>query len=168
MKYFIYHIIALYRPARLQRCGRIYKNLRLIQLYVGITNLINCYLIFSWKVLLLGISIGTGYAAIAYFRNYPVFGLMYYAIVLNATFIYVFCYDKAFRIPALFQEVTERAMVVTHRENTEASKIFKRQMRSFPRMGIKVGGFHVMERESTMNFIHFVLQNIVSLLVTYR
>lgn len=79
--------------------------------------------------------------------------------------MYISCYDKAFKIPGLFQRVTQRAVMVTHSENSEASKIFKRQMRAIPRLGIKVGGFHLMERESTLIFIHFVLNNIASMLV---
>ena len=157
----------MYIAALFQRYGHIYKSLRLIQMYVNMTNLINCYLIFSMKLANMGNSIGTGYAAIAHFGAYPVLGVMCYLIFLNSAFVYILCYDKAFKVPVLFQRVTQRAMLVTHVGNAEASKIFKRQMRSFPRVGIKVGEFNMMERESTMNYIDFVLNNIVSLLVAY-
>ena len=157
-----------YRATRSRISGNIYKSLRQTQLYVGIVNEINCFLIFSCKLLHITVSIGTGYAALAHFGDHPIFGVMYYLIFINAAFTYIFCYDKSFTIPALFERAAQRGMFVTCGVKSQASKIFKRQIRSIPRLGIKVGEFHLMERQSTLNFIHFVLNNIVAMLVANR
>ena len=42
-----------------------YRVLRCLQLYVGMVNVINLNLIFTWKLGSLGISIISGYAAVA-------------------------------------------------------------------------------------------------------
>ena len=52
------------------------------------------------------------------------------------------------------------------------SKNFWREMKGemtrIQNTGVKVGNFHQMERESTPNFIDFVVKQVVSLLVTFR
>ena len=42
-----------------------------------------------------------------------------------------------------------------------------RQARSIQPVGIKVGGFHTLERLSTPIFIQYVLANVVNMLVAY-
>ena len=151
-----------------QKIQRSYSSLRHIQLYVTIINEVNRYMIFSWKCLCMGACIGAGYAAIAHFSEYPIFGVMYYLVLFNSTFIFIVSYDKAFGIPELFKEATQTALLRFRRGRREDFNIFKRQMRSIPRGGIKVGDFHVFERESTPIFVHFVLNNIVTMLVAYK
>ena len=56
---------------------RHYKHLRCIQLNIQLLNVVNQHLIFSWKLLSLGISITCGYAAVAHFVDYPQYGVTY-------------------------------------------------------------------------------------------
>ena len=51
------------------------KSLRCLQMYVNIANIINHELIFTWKLVSLGVAIISGYAAIAHFKEHAIFGI---------------------------------------------------------------------------------------------
>ena len=151
-----------------------YKTLRFLQLYVQVLNIINRYVIFTWKVLCLGVSIFCGYAAIAHFAQHPVFGIMYYVLFITATMDYTIIYERAFKTQALFKQVVSVAMTQTlmamDRKSVRhiwTNKILTRQFRSIPSLGIKVGEFHMMQRTSTPAFLDFVLTHIVSMLMAF-
>ena len=141
-----------------------YRFHRRLQLYVSMLNNLNSHLIFIGKLTAISLCTLSGYAAVAHFREHPIFGIMYYAILLDTTLIYTMVYDKAFKIPRWFQETTNFALLHLRGKRRD---IFSRQIRSIPRTGIKVGNFHTMERVSTLVFIDFVVRNIVNLLVAY-
>ena len=138
-----------------------------------IVNTVNRNLIFTWKLVSLGISIISGYAAIAHFKEHPVFGVMYYVIFFDVTLAYTLLYEKAFRTPALFKRAVnaERMKLCTGQygemRTFVKNKVLTRQLRSIPSMGIKVGKFHTLERASTPVFLDFVVKNIVTLLIGF-
>ena len=93
----------------------------------------------------------------------------YYAVFLDCTLVYCLIYGSAFRI----HELCKRANVALRPcVSTSVGKVGRRamlaQMRSIPAVGIKVGTFHMMERTSTPIFLHYVLNNVVSMLVAYE
>ena len=147
---------------------KVYRSLRHNQLYMSVSNSVNCFAIFSCKVGFITICIITGYAAIAHFNDFPVFGVLNYLVFLNGIFIYSFGYGRAFKIPPLFEEVSQKAVLhACSKGMSEDAKIFRRQVRSIPRIGVRVGEFHLMESVSTLIFIDYVVNNIVSMLVAY-
>ena len=93
---------------------------------------------------------------------------MYYVIFFDALLIYALLYEKGFKVVALVDKA--KATLILH-ARTDASgtdwKVLKRQLRSVPSIGIKVGEFHTLERTSTPVFLHYVLTNIVNMLVVY-
>ena len=58
-------------------------------------------MIFTWKILSMGMCFTTGYAAVAHFGNYPVFGVMYYGILFDVSLFYAIPYEKAFKVPGI-------------------------------------------------------------------
>ena len=54
------------------------------------------------------------------------------------------------------------------RESKWMKIILVRRVKSVPPVGIRVGQFHTLERASTPNFIGFVVENIVTVLVMMR
>ena len=145
-----------------------YKSLRCLQLYIQLLNLVNRHLIFTCKVVCLGISITSGYAAIAHFEDHHVYGIMYVVVCLNCIMVYTLLYDKAFRTPNLLTNVKAAFRLNVNRNtNRFQRKIMERQVLSIPALGVKVGTFHVMERTSTPVFLDYVLNNIVSMLLAY-
>ena len=124
-------------------------------------------MIFTWKLLSIGVCIVSGYAAVAHFRDYPVFGLMYYGILFDVALFYTIPYEKAFKIPALFGQVKSLLQVQASALGVAERRIVRRQGISIRPEGIKVGEFHTLERTSTLVFMNYVLCNIVNMLVAF-
>ena len=145
------------------------KSLRRLQLYVTFLNLVNRNVIFTFKLFCIGTCIVSGYAAIAHFEKYPIFGVVFYVIFFDALQIYVVLYEKGFKVPALFEKAKDELMLRSSEKLGKAERnMLQMQLRSIPSMGIKVGEFHMLERNSTPVFLHYVLTNIVNMLVAYK
>ena len=152
-----------------------YKALRSVQLYIGMVNLVNRHLIFTWKLVSLGSGIICGYAAIAHFKEHPIFGIMYYVIFFDVTLAYSLLYEKAFKTPTLFRQAIRAELMNLgtgkYRQAwtpAQQNMVRCRQLRSIPSIGIQVGQFHTLERTSTPVFLDFVLGNIVSMLMAFN
>ena len=145
------------------------KVLRHLQMYITLLNLVNRNLIFTVKLLAIGICILSGYAAVAHFEDYPVFGVMYYVLFFEVGMVYTTLYAKAFKVPDLFGEAKALLRVRIGRlANRAERKIWQMEVMSIPSVGIQVGEFHTLERTSTPVFLHYVLSNMVNMLVAYR
>ena len=130
--------------------------------------MVNQHLIFSWKLLSLGISITCGYAAVAHFVDYPQYGVTYMACFLNAASSYTLVYDRAFQTPTLLGKLKVTLLLHLNEErNRFQRKVMQHRVLSIPSLGINVGRFRMMERTSTPVFLHYVLSNIVSMLVAH-
>ena len=149
----------------MQSSRNVYSTLRTLQLYVSMLNNVNGDLIFTWKLVSISVAIMNGYAAIAHFAEHPIFGVMYYILLVDCAFIYTVIYEKAFKIPQLFDQAASCALLRIRRNRTN---VFRRQILSIRRTGIRVGHFHQMERTSTLIFLNYVVTNIVNMLVSFR
>ena len=128
-------------------------------------------LIFTFKLLSLGVCIVSGYAAIAHFGEYPIFGVMYCVLFFDGAIIYTVVYAKAVLVPALFDKARVAILqcLSKHRKmNKFENAIIQKQLISIPPLGIKVGEFHVLERNAIPVFQDYVVRNIVSLLVAQQ
>ena len=73
------------------------------------------------------------------------------------------------------QQITEKVEELKREILVKSRKVRTRNgikevemiLKSIQRLGIKQAGFSYMERESTLIFLHFVLDQIVSLLITF-
>ena len=80
--------------------------------------------------------------------------------------MYGLVYQKGFKVTSLFEKTKASLIVQSSKEFRGADlKIFRRQVSSIGTVGIKVGGFHMLERASTPIFLHYVLTNVVNMLV---
>src|SRR4051794_3260101 len=89
-----------------------------LQIYVMWINTVHRYPIFVFKIVSLGACITSGYAAIAHFNEHPLFGIMYYAILIIVAIIYCVLFDRAFAIPRMFQAATRQMMLKLRDDNT--------------------------------------------------
>ena len=150
-----------------------YKAIRCLQLYVNMFNTIYQNLIFTWKIVALSFCIISGYAAIAHFKEHPVFGIMYYSLLVEVTLAYNLIHGKAFKTPALFKQAVDAELMRLGTDQKWQTgkavqrKVLARQFRSILSLGFKVGQFHTLERMSTPIFLDFVTSNIVSMLVAF-
>ena len=150
------------------------ESLRRLQMYVLLVNIANCYVLFVFKVAAISLAVINGYAAIAHFQHHPMLHrLMNYVVFFDGFACYCLIYQKGFQVPQKFEEVMSKLFLCLQRSRCQQfsgmeRKIIERQLRSIPKFGIKVGEFHMLERQSTPNFLDFVLKNVVNLLVIYR
>ena len=153
----------------MSRLRGVYMDLRSLQLYVTMINVVHRNLIFTWKVICLGVCIVNGYAAFAHFSDHPFFGIMYYVILVESSVIYTVMYAKAFKVPCLIGQAKNAFRLREMRLGSKANRnMLWRQVMSVPSVGIKVGEFHMLERTSTPVFVHYVLTNVVNMLMAYR
>ena len=132
-------------------------------------NTVNRHLVFTWKLISIGVGIVAGYSAIAHFKDHPIFGVMYYVAMVDVILAYSIIYAKAFKVPLLVQNVTILLEVIANRlRNKTERKILRKKVRAIPPLGIQIGNFHMLERMSTPIFLHYVLSNIVNMLVAYK
>ena len=131
-------------------------------------NTVNWNLVFTWKLVCIGAGIVSGYAAIAQFNDHPIFGVMYYVVLVDVVLIYSMIYAKAFKVPLLVHEATSTMEVLANRLGIKAQRdMLRKQLRAIPPLGIQVGSFHTLERTSTPVFLNYVLASIVNMLVAY-
>ena len=143
------------------------KRIRNLQLYVKWFNTAHCYLIFLLKLCCITLCILNGYAAIAHFSEHPVFGILYYIMMLDLTLLYSIVYEKAFEIPSRFTQAVQKILVHLPKGRNRKGQAVAKQLRSISKLGIQVGEFHTFERASTPVFIDFVVTNVVNMLVAY-
>ena len=144
------------------------NSIRSLQLFIGLFNIANRHFIFTAKLLCIGVGIISGYAAIAHYKDHPVFGVMYYAIFTDVFLIYALIYEKGFKVSDGFQRA--KNLLRLHATKTGRSferKILEKQLMSIPTVGFKVCEFHMLERTSTPVFLHYVLTNVVNMLVAF-
>ena len=89
---------------------------------------------------------------------------------LIPSLIFVILFDKAFKIPGQIERF--KAGLRLKCERIQLNKMGKTYLRqkigSVPNLGVNVGGFNIMERESTPRFVNFLLYQVSSLLITFR
>ena len=145
----------------------IIRRIRAIQLLVNMFNFGHRNVIYCIKLLCITLAIVNGYGAIANGGSNVVYLLLASSTSCDMIFLYAFVYEKAFAIPDGFERV-KHALVAESRglRWAQSKKILLRQVRSIPSVGLRVGDFHVLERESTPVLVDYVLKNIVNLLVS--
>ena len=167
----VFYSLYSHLPA-IAQTGQTYKSLRCLQLYIALLNNVNRNLIFTWKLLCIDVSIISGYAAIAHFKDHPIFGAMYYFIFFNASLVYILVYDQAFKVPDLFGQAVRVTLLRVGKQREPGlavkKKVLDRQLKAVPAVGVKVGEFHTLERISTPVFLNYVLNNVVSMLVAFE
>ena len=143
--------------------------MRCYQLYILMLNTVNRHLIFTWKLISIGVGIVAGYSAIAHFNDHPIYGVMYYIALVDVLLVYSTVYAKAFKVPLLVRNATISLEVfAANRLRSRAERnMVKKKLRAIPHLGIQVGNFHMLERTSTPIFLHYVLTNVVNMLVVY-
>ena len=111
--------------------------------------------------------IAGGFSAIRLHNKNPILSLLYTVIALNAIPIYVTVFQLAYHVTEALDNL-KRAIAIQSIELRRGSGELKysvRILRSFPRMGMNVGGIYQVEREAVPIFIDFVVTQIVGLLL---
>ena len=152
------------RPAEV---NKIIGQVHVLQLLVNLFNVGHRYVTQCIKLLCITVAIVNGYGAIVHGKEDVVFLLFTCCVTCDIVFFYAFLYEKSFAIPDGFDSVKRNLTnEMRFMRNGRLRKILRRKLESIPSVGLKVGDFHILERESIPIFVDFVLKNIVNLLVT--
>jgi len=144
------------------------EHLRLVRLGMVLFNKTYSNLIFAQKLYLITVSTICWYGSVLLFSENPIqFCIfMYWAVTVSPFFVIL--YDKGFKIPELMSAWKSQILIASKRTRFhDTRKLLERQIGAVPDSGIKVGGFHMLERESSPNFLDFVVNKVVDLLVTF-
>ena len=107
----------------------------------------------------------------------PPFTAIFAAYVhIAVMFVYSLMYEKAFTIPENWRKVKSQLRVSANLSTIKKYRFsvggkagqFQKEIQRIPEIEVKVGDFHMLERESTPNFIMFVISSVASLLITFR
>ena len=98
----------------------------------------------------------------------PILAIAYGFIALDMLVLDIGIFQIAFKVTEMSEDL-KKVIEVKYLDVRilDSSKYCKRILKSIPRLGVKVGGFHEAERESVPVFIDFVTKQIVSLLITF-
>ena len=155
---------------------QILKEMKELALFIEIFN--HCFppCIFALKLMCLGGAILFYFFTIRHFQDFPFLALFTGYIAVLLTLVYGILYQKAFSIPEKM-ELLKNGFLNSAQKSTSTTTLddksprilseMNREIRGIRNVGVKVGSFHTLERESTPNFVDFVLRNVVSLLVTF-
>ncbi|CAG7732386.1 unnamed protein product [Allacma fusca] len=158
------------RLTRDEPCFRtLFKNFRTTQLLISTFNIGYAPAVYLFKMMSLTFSVLCGYSGIRYFSKIGI-AIYLLAISVYMMFYYVATFGRAFYIPERMESFKIELLRTAQLSQAKRSvvKHLEKQVASVPNVGIKVGTFHTMERESTPIFIDFVIKTIASLLIMYR
>ena len=149
-----------------KKVGKIMRQIRGVQLVVNLFNVGHRQITYCIKLICITLSTVNGYGTIAHGGEDMVFLLLAVSVTCNLAFFYIFVYEKAFAIPDGLERVKRAVKVEIRGCNAGLKKVVWKELDAVPLVGLKVGDFHMLERESTPIFLDYVLRNIVNLLVT--
>ena len=99
----------------------------------------------------------------------PVMSIFFFVLAFDAIAFFAIMWDSAPLIPVMMEELKNQVDVVAAVGGGVRNRKYWRSVsRSVPCIGVSVGGFRSMERDSTLIFMDFVIRNVVSLLMAFK
>ena len=145
-----------------------FERLRELELHLKFFNLVFADILWHLKLLCLSIPILCGFSSIRLIHSNPVLGFLYIVIGFAAIIIYIGMFHFAYKVTEKIEDLLELMEIKSISVvNAGEGKYWARVLRSIPRMGMRVGGFHQVERNAVPQFMDFVITQIVGLLVSF-
>jgi hypothetical protein len=151
-------------------------TVRVIQVQMLLFNLNLSTTVYLSKLISLTASIVGGFGALKIMGTNVPFALFYGLLFVEGNLAFNIMFDKAHRIPEAVKEM-KRVMLAgssnlkrqgkAKADSNSDKKEVKKIVRSIQELGIQAGGFNKMERESTLIFGNYSVQQIVSLLLAF-
>ena len=134
-----------------------------------IFNVSTAGLIFSQKLLCLSSGIVGLYFLLRLILLQPAQSMLFFALAFDGMVFYNVMWGNASLIPVMMKELKDQVGVMMTKGMTDKDRQYwKRVAKSIPCIGVSVGGFRNMERDSTPIFVDFVFRNVVSLLMAFK
>ena len=102
-----------------------------------------------------------------------VLSMFFWALAFDSVVFYTAMWDNASLIPAMVKELKDQIDMATAaggalRNRNRNYRYWRSVSRSIPCIGVNVGGFRSIERNSTFILVDFVVSNVVSLLMAFK
>ena len=158
---------------------QILKEMKQLEVFIELFN--RCFppCICAWKLICLS-SIFLYFFSIRHGQDFPFLAVFTGYIAVVMTMIYGILYEKAFSIPEKMERLKSEFLSAVDKTTSKHSQCdltpkllenlraeMEREIEAIRDVGIKVASFHTLERESTPLFVDFVVNQVVSLLVTF-
>ena len=103
-------------------------------------------------------------------HTHPLFALPFAVLFIEGNVLYIVLFDKVYQITDKVEQLKEE--ILTKAQNTNFWDVgkkeeYKKMCRSVQKMGIQAGGFYLMERENTLFFMDYVVEQVVGLLLMF-
>ena len=127
-------------------------------------------ILFTGKLGALSCSIfGTYYVLTHYSTASPILLFFIGAVSTDGIAFYVISCQKLFQVPGVMRNVKSLCAALLHEERTKLTpwdfKVREYKIHAMPALGISDGGFRYMDSISTLIFIDFYLNQVISLLL---
>ena len=148
------------------------KSIKMINYYyvlISLCNVLFSDVLFTGKLMALACSIlGTFY--IIFSENSSLMLMLFFgALSVQAIAFYTVSCHKLFGVKDVVGKMKENCELMVDKKGNNLTprerKIFHYQLKALPTIGIKDGGFRILQSESTLLFIDFYLNNVISLLL---
>ena len=146
-----------------------YRLARKVHLAMTIYNVSTARVVFANKLLNLSGGIIGLYFFLRLILLQPVLAMFFLALAFDCNTYYMVMWDNASLIPVMLKELKDQVGRATEGGRADHNSMYiRRVIRSIPDIGMSVGGFRSMERDSTLIFMDFVLRNVLSLLLAFN
>ncbi|CAG7729759.1 unnamed protein product [Allacma fusca] len=106
------------------------------------------------------------YVAIVNYDRNPRFALGFSLLGLNVMTGFLLLFNKAFKIPMKMDNVKGEISLASHILKKPGSRKYVHcRVTSIQNVGVEMGGFSTLERQSTPNFLHFIVSTVTDLIV---
>ena len=143
--------------------------MRELQLHLEFFNLVYADVLWGLKVECLCVTILSGFSCIRLIHTNPVMGGLYLYIFMAIIILFTGMFQFAHQVQAKMGDMRKMMEFMSAGlVSLEERKYWSRVLRSVPRMGMKLGGFNLVERQAVPIFIDFSVNQIVSLLLAFK
>ena len=152
---------------RTQVLSECVRCLRRIQLRAFYFNNLCSSLAYSMKLICLCVCIVGIFFCIKISRIHPLTGIVSGCVGAMMWCCYTVVYNRGFELPWMVQMIQVELLLRSGMLPSRRRMILVRQVKSLGRVEVSMGGFHALERSSTIIFLDFALARISSLIITF-
>ena len=145
-----------------------YTILRELQLHHNLFSKIFSSVLYMTKIICLAASVFGGFSAIRLAHSNPPLSGLYALIAIDTSIFFISIFQPIHGLAEALKELKEVMEVKSATLSSKKGRTLSRMtIRSVPNAAMDCGGFGQVERESVLNYLSFVSQQIVSLLLAF-
>ena len=121
------------------------------------------------KNIALSAAIVGGFGSLKLWSKDVLFILVFVNVFVVGILAFTITFNPTYQITETVEELKRKIFVKSKKLRTRSQlREVEKILKSVQTLRIRAGGFNYMERESTLMFLHFVLQQILSLLLAFH